>query len=178
MIPVWHKNKYSQLERERKFLLHSLPRDSLPEQFRLIEDKYFPDTRMRLRKISRAGEILELKLSQKFADPNHHGEVRVMTNVYLSEKEFLLFDQLPGQLLKKRRYSYSFQAQQYALDVFEGCLSTLILAEIEFGDADIPHALPAFASKDVTDDSFFSGGYLATLSREAFLHTFQKYEQS
>jgi hypothetical protein len=96
MTPPWQKQKYSHIERERKFWLEALPKDLALEAFRVIEDRYFPDTRLRLRK------IIEF---------NH----------------------------------------QMTVD------------------------LPPFARTDVTEDSFFTGGSLATLSQEQLRTRFEQY---
>jgi hypothetical protein len=66
VLPAWQKDKYSLVEREKRFLLAALP-DGMEKTFRRIEDTYFQDTRLRLRKVtSPLGHILELKLTQKF----------------------------------------------------------------------------------------------------------------
>jgi CYTH domain-containing protein len=175
MTPAWQKHKYSLVERERRFLLETLPEDLSLETFRFIEDLYFPDTRLRLRKITnKTGETLELKLTQKFGAEQDKGEERVITNMYLNKNEYVLFSDLAGHSLNKRRYNYSFQHQKYAVDVFEGHLSGLVLAEIECDERTMP-ALPTFAVKDVTDEIFFTGGNLAMLSQEAFRAGLQNY---
>jgi CYTH domain-containing protein len=175
MIPVWQKDKYSRLERERKFLLKTLPEDLSLESFRLIEDSYFPDTRLRLRKITdRAGKTLELKLTQKFAAQNQQGDERVITNLYLTESEYALFAALEDHRLQKRRYRYPFEGQHFVIDVFTGHLSGLVLAEIEIEKGTVE--LPGFATKDVTDDAFFTGGKLAALLPEAFHAALQSYD--
>lgn len=175
MTPIWQKQKYSLVERERRFLLESLPEDLPLETFRVIEDKYFPDTRLRLRKITdAAGKTLELKLTQKFADQDHKGEERVTTNLYLTEHEYALLSVLSGHQLKKRRYSYYFEKQHYSIDVFEENLSGLMLAEIEF-DKQTTVTLPPFALRDVTEDAFFTGGHLAMTNQEQFHIGLERY---
>jgi CYTH domain-containing protein len=171
MTPVWQKYKYSLVETERRFLLERLPKDLDLGTFRLIEDRYVPETRLRLRKITNeTGETLELKLTQKFV-ASAKSEERVITNMYLNETEYALFD-VPGYLLKKRRYRYDMV---YALDVFEGPLSGLMLAEVEVTEDKPLKALPDFALKEVTLEPFFTGGNLARLSREQFLAGLHEY---
>ena len=57
-----------------------------------------------------------------------------------------------------------------SIDVFEGRHQGLILAEMELekkAEAD-EFVLPSFVLKDVTDDPFFTGGNLVTITDEEF----------
>lgn len=173
MLPKWQKEKYSLTEREKRFLLATLPKGT-DKSFRVIEDIYFQDTRLRLRKVTDPlGHILELKLTQKFSSPEQSESERSITNLYLTPAEYELFEALPGHPLRKRRYRYETFDQPYSIDVFEGPLTGLFLAEIEY--TEVAPTLPPFALEDVTDDLFFTGGNLARLSEAAFLATFQSY---
>ena len=62
--------------------------------------------------------------------------------------------------------------QNYSLsiDVFEGRHQGLILAEMELENkAGVSEfVLPSFVLKDVTDDPFFTGGNLVTMTAEEF----------
>ncbi len=57
-----------------------------------------------------------------------------------------------------------------SIDVFEGRYQGLILADVEMekkaGGNEL--ALPSFVLKDVTEDPFFTGGNLVTMSDEEF----------
>jgi CYTH domain-containing protein len=174
MLPVWQKDKYSLVEREKRFLLAALP-DGIKKTFRLIEDTYFQDTRLRLRKVTNPlGQTLELKLTQKFAVQGQGATDRNITNLYLNQREYEMFAKLAGHRLRKRRYDYTGSSHPYSIDVFEGHLAGLMLAEVEYGPNEPIPALPSFALKDVTDDLFFTGGYLSTLSEKTFLEGFQR----
>lgn len=174
MFPSWQKDKYSLIEREKRFLLAALP-DGIGKTFRLIEDTYFQDTRLRLRRVTNPlGQALELKLTQKFSGQGQQASERSITNLYLNQTEYELFAGLSGHRLRKRRYDYKASSYHYTIDVFEGPLAGLMLAEIEFAQNEPTPTLPSFALKDVTDDSFFTGGQLATLSEKAFLEQFQR----
>jgi CYTH domain-containing protein len=175
MIPSWQKGKYNLTEREKRFLLVTLP-DGLDTTYRHIEDLYFQDTRLRLRKITDAvGQLLELKLTQKFLNRDQAASERKITNLYLSQTEYELFAKLPGRTLHKRRYSYEAWGRLYSIDVFERHLAGLMLAEVEYAQHDPIPAIPPFALKEVTDDVFFTGGHLASLSEAEFLKDFQGY---
>jgi CYTH domain-containing protein len=176
VTPAWQKHKYSLLEREKKFLLASLPAALSLETARVIEDIYFPDTRLRLRKMTTiAGETLELKLTQKFVGQDNKSDERVITNLYLNENEYALFSKWSGHHLKKRRYSYHFEHQHFAIDIFEGHLSGLVLAELEFSEQTVAPKLPAFAIREVTEEAFFTGGHLAILNQDMFRAGLERY---
>jgi CYTH domain-containing protein len=186
MIPPWQKSKYSVVEREKRFLVKELPAHLLVTKYHLIEDRYFPETRLRLRKITdRTGTVVALKLTQKFLgqgqlsqsqlSQGQNDSERNITNFYLNEREYWLFASLSGASLLKRRYDYEVAGQTYAIDVFEGHLAGLILAEIEYSEREVEPSLPSFAFKDVTKHSFFTGGTLAKLSLEIFRSEFESY---
>lgn len=72
--------------------------------------------------------------------------------------------QLPAQSLSKIRYSLP----PFGIDVFEGMLEGLILAEAEFDSAADAGALllPSFILHEVTADPRFTGGQLVRASRQ------------
>jgi CYTH domain-containing protein len=92
----------------------------------------------------------------------------------LNQSEYTMFARLSGHSLRKRRYRYEVGKHRYSIDVFEGDLAGLMLAEVEYSQNEPTPILPAFAQKDVTDDLFFTGGHLATLSKRDFLDGFQR----
>jgi len=93
-----------------------------------------------------------------------------MTNLYLNETEYRVLSAFEGLQLTKRRYSYEYGEQEYAIDVFEGTPAGLILAEIEgrFGVDLTLLTTPVFALREVTGDLFFSGENLVELSEVEF----------
>jgi CYTH domain-containing protein len=158
--------KYARIERERRFLVHELP-DDLPADYQRILDRYIPGTRLRLRRIeSAAGETVALKLTQKYLAADPTGRDTIITNLYLSDAEYALLDILDGLPLHKRRYTYPYRGYRYAIDVFEEPLLGLILCEVEAESDEELTAAPAppFAIREVTDDPFFTGGRLVSLT--------------
>lgn len=155
-------HKYARIESERRFLLRQLPDDLDQEDYKLITDRYWPGTRMRLRRIDLPdGAALQRKLTQKYAEPGGSLEETIITNQYLMAEEYELFSQLPGRELVKRRYRYLRAGSGYSLDRFEGPLTGLLLAEIEAGQGVLPlGAVPDFALCEVTDVLAFTGGAL------------------
>ena len=114
-----------------------------------------------------AGEIVEhlaravqRKLVQKV--PAADGSPGLITNLYLSEDEYARLAELPAASLRKTRHSIP----PFGVDVFEGELEGLILAEIEFATAEDEAAfepsIPIVA--EVTRDVRFTGGRLVESS--------------
>ena len=164
--------KYACLELERRYLLRELPFD-LAEQANgwLIVDRYIVDTRLRLRRMieMESGKIV-LKFGQKYRASSQSGVETTMTNMYLDEKEYGCLSKLEAREIVKRRYRYVNCGLEYGIDVYEGKLKGLILAEIECETEQECERLhiPSFSVREVTDDLFFTGGSLSTLTREDF----------
>jgi CYTH domain-containing protein len=143
--------KYARYELERRWLLASLPPGA--DAGTLIYDRYIEGTRLRLRRIDS-----EYKLAQKEAPSPPNYAVTVITNMYLSPEEYEVLAALPARELRKRRHHLG----RYSIDVFEGALAGLVLAETEFpSEEDMrAHPDPDFAVRDVTDDVRYTGGSL------------------
>ena len=169
---MYNPLKYARIEEERRFLLETIPEDlSAEESFNRIIDRYISGTRLRLRQIeSPSGEALVFKLGQKYETPDQKSHQTIMTNIYLNEAEYQALAVLGGSTLTKRRYPYHYARYDYSLDVFEGNLDGLVLAEIEnqpgFDLSSLP--VPEFAIREVTQAEMFSGGKLAELSKDEF----------
>ncbi|MFZ2102042.1 MAG: hypothetical protein WAU86_15900, partial [Oricola sp.] len=91
---------------------------------------------------------------------------RPVVSVYLDDAEYRSLAVLPGNPLAKRRYRPDIDDIRIAVDVFEGPLAGLVLAEIEAtpGDCLRISVLPAWVVREVTADRFFDGGNLARLT--------------
>ena len=156
-------HKYARVERERRFLIERMP-DGEIVQVRRIQDRYISHTRLRLREqVDREGERI-FKLTQKIPTPGAGAQQGLITTIYLSEPEFRLLSGLPGKSLYKSRYSIP----PFGIDVFEGPLQGLRLAEVEFQDAAQADAFtaPDFLTHEVTGDVRFTGGELVRASRD------------
>ena len=166
--------KYACLEVECRYLLNKIP-DDLPDNPRekgwLITDRYFPNTRLRLRQIeSLSGRETIYKFTQKYRSEGQNAYEATITNMYLTEAEYGHLEALDAKILQKRRYPYMVGNHSFSINVFEGRHQGLILAEVELEnktEAD-ELVLPSFVLKDVTDDPFFSGGNLVTMTEEEF----------
>ena len=164
--------KYACLEVECRYLLNKIP-DGLfdnPNGW-LITDRYFPNTRLRLRHMkSISGHKNIYKLTQKYRTESQNAYETTITNIYLTEAEYNHLGSLEAKILKKKRYPYTVQDYTLSIDVFEGRHQGLILAEMELEKtAEAKEfVLPLFILKDVTDDEFFTGGNLIALTDEEF----------
>ncbi len=161
--------KYAQIEYERRFLLRQLPTDLDHNDFTRIDDVYIPGTRLRLRKMTTpSGEILALKLTQKYSQPDMPATETIITNFYLNEAEYGELAGLNGRSLTKHRHHYHHAGYRWSLDVFQAQLHGLILCDIEARSAEalaqIP--MPSFAIADVTDDPRYTGGALVAATPE------------
>lgn len=182
MIPS--KMKYAQIERERRFLLRELPAGLAIRPYTHITDHYLPYTRLRLRRMTdEVGAEVALKLTQKFGETDfdklshQSGTHTIITNIYLNETEYQTLAPLGGKRLEKRRYRYMSGEHTFSIDIFDGVLSGLILAEIEaLSDEQLQNiSMPPWAVAEVTDDIFFTGGNLVAITPEQLKDEMTKY---
>jgi hypothetical protein len=163
--PAGKERKYALVERERRFLVDAVP-DLAPTAVVDIVDRYLDGTRIRLRAATTVdgdrGGPVHYKLTQK--QPAIDGGPGLLTTLYLDPIEYQLFDALPGAVLHKRRSSFP----PFGVDIFNGALEGLVLAEAEFVSDEAMSAFvpPAWIGPEVTRDTAFSGGRLAHGTRE------------
>lgn len=156
-------SKYARIERERRFLLASLPHGATIIRTRHITDRYIDGTRLRVREMRDEDGSTLYKLTQKIAAPAADFQQGLITNIYLNESEFRIVASLPAATLAKTRYS----VPPFGIDVFQGTLEGLVLAEAEFDTPSDASALPApsYAVREVSSDERFTGGRLVRMSR-------------
>ena len=154
--------KYAKFERERRFLVSPAAPLALSSDFTRFEDLYIAGTRVRLRSASDSSGGVIYKLTQKLQQPD--AAIRRLTTFYLTAEEHGVFAALPGARLVKRRHRVGDGGLEWGVDVFEGALAGLVLAEREFeSEAALrAAAMPSFATLEVTNEVAFSGGALAT----------------
>jgi adenylate cyclase len=68
-----------------------------------------------------------------------------------------------GIVIEKRRHIVDIGGDRWEVDVFEGELSGLVIAEIELDDAGRDFQRPDWLGREVTDDGRYSNAALATL---------------
>lgn len=106
--------KYSLPEIERRWHVDPAKLPDLANlPYRDIEDRYFSGTRLRLRRIAAPGEGPTYKLCKKYGPLTQFTEP--ITNIYLTEAEYRLFEVLEADVIRKRRYSI----EGGSLDLFE-----------------------------------------------------------
>jgi CYTH domain-containing protein len=128
-----------------------------------IHDLYLRATHLRLRKATSAGETT-WKLGQKVRLQPESAETVMITNIYLGEGEYDVLNELVGARLRKTRWHWAWEGSRLSVDVFDGHLKGLVLAEIELDPDAAFLRLPEGASADVTDDDRYSGARLAWLT--------------
>lgn len=146
-------------EIERKFLL-----DALPDDF---DD--LPSTRIRQGYLAVTDEV-EVRVRDRGDDrlltvKGGRGEIRNETTVTLSAEQFNdLWELTRNRRIEKRRTILPQGEVEIEIDVFEGDLNGLMIAEVEFESADASAAFdpPAWFGREVTDDATYRNAALAT----------------
>lgn len=139
------------MEIERKYLVKSIPENLKDFPCRIMEQGYLniaPVIRIR-----KDNDDFELTYKSKGLMVREEYNLPLTKEAY----EHLLL-KIDGRLIKKRRYMIPLEGNLTAeLDVFEGELAPLILAEVEFPDEDSARTFtpPDWFGEDVT----FSGKY-------------------
>ncbi len=139
------------MEIERKYLVKSIPENLKDFPCRIMEQGYLniaPVIRIR-----KDNDNFELTYKSKGLMVREEYNLPLTKEAY----EHLLL-KIDGRLIKKRRYMIPLEGNLTAeLDVFEGELTPLILAEVEFPDEDSARSFtpPDWFGEDVT----FSGKY-------------------
>jgi CYTH domain-containing protein len=148
--------KYAVVERERRYLLASLPVGVTSTKE--IVDRYVDGTRLRLREVREADGTVTRKLGHKVRLTDGPAEV-ACTNLYLDDAEWALLSDLPGRTLRKKRHMVAAGEWLVAIDEHED--GTLV-AEIDDGD-DPSGVVPDWLDvvRDVSDDESWTGGALA-----------------
>ncbi len=153
------------LEREKTYLLHSLPDDLHRYIMQELVDIYIPlrDGMAQLRARKR-GEKYEF--TKKFPLQAWNNSLQTEDTILIDKDEFdYLFTYLPC-ILNKKRYSYSpCQGILYDIDVFEWNLTWLIMIDVEFADESVmkDFVVPDFFGKELTQDKRFAWGVLAQM---------------
>jgi CYTH domain-containing protein len=155
--------KYARVERERRFLLAQFPSNVTVVRNRLISDNYIEGTTLRLREQHYDDGLTTFKLTQKLPLRGEGSQQGFITSMYLTHDEFQVLAHLPARKLTKTRFS----VPPFGIDVFDGLLQGLILAEVEFDSAAAAEAfsIPSFVAGEVSADDRFTGGQLVRASR-------------
>lgn len=176
------QSKYARVERERKFLLRSLPEPlTRMSEHAQIWDNYITNTRLRLRRVRWPKTKEQVwKLTQKFAPDGEDFSRTLVTNIYLSEYEYEVLSVFEANEIRKNRYPFEHEGRAYGIDLFIGPLWGLILAETDFEtDEEMEKfRLPSFAVEDVTNDELFTGARLASLTFAELKDEYNRHKNS
>ena len=146
------------MEIERKFLLKNIPENLTSYPCRHIEQGYLctnPVVRIR-----RDNDKYELTYKGKGA------MVREEYNLPLNQTAYEhLKEKIDGRLIVKKRYMIPLDKYTIELDVFEGELAPLILAEVEFPSEEDANSFtaPDWFGEDVTFSKLYHNSYLSQM---------------
>lgn len=151
--------KYAAVERERRYLLATLPEGVTSS--REILDRYVTGTRLRLREVRENDGTVIRKLGHKVRLTEGPAEV-ACTNFYLNDAEWTALLALPARLLRKKRHLIHRDGLLVAIDEHED--GTLV-AEIDDRESPsdfVPEWLDVV--RDVSNDEDWTGARLARSS--------------
>jgi hypothetical protein len=150
------------------------PSPSVVVATRRITDRYLTGTRLRLRQVHHvdAGQY-EYKFTQKIPFGGPGATQGLITTAYLDRGEYELLALVAADVLSKTRLS----VPPMGIDVFQGRLTGLILAEAEFTSDESAAAFtpPPFCAAEVTDDPRFTGGRLVLADPVELAHWLSDY---
>lgn len=146
-------------EIERKFLVSVLPTDLLARTAQYVQQGYIAvdsdGTEVRLRWQDGA-----CSLTVKHGS----GLVRKEVEIGLTTKQFdALWPMTAGRRIEKKRFALDWRENLIVIDVFEGRLAHLILAEVEFKTVEESRQFvpPPWCLREVTDDNHYKNSTLA-----------------
>jgi CYTH domain-containing protein len=150
------------VEVERKWLVRDLPDLSGHSGQEVIQGY-----------IAIAADGTEVRLRQtdgKFFQTvkSEGGLVRGEIEVELSKDQFkTLWQTTAGRQLKKIRYAMSWDGRRVEVDIYQGSLAGLIVAEVEFTSArdSSRFAPPSWFGREVTEDEHYKNAHLALHGR-------------
>lgn len=162
--------KYARYELERRFLVVDAPGGLAAERGWQILDHYILGTNLRLRRTEPlvGGQPVH-KLGHKQVPSPPDFATMTMTSIYLSAVEYEVLSMLPARDVVKRRFALVDKERTFSVDVFDGPLAGLILAELGFATAEEmarPLRQPPWVVREVSNDVRFTGGALAQLSAD------------
>ena len=144
------------MEIERKFLVKDLPKDLENYPCKEIEQGYLcTEPVVRIRR-SNEDYILTYKGEGLLAREEYNLPLTGEAYEHLRPKA-------DGILIAKRRYCIPYQSYTIELDIFEGELAPLLLAEVEFESREEAEAFspPDWFGEDVTFSGKYQNSYLS-----------------
>ncbi|MCA9311586.1 MAG: CYTH domain-containing protein [Phycisphaerales bacterium] len=147
-------------EIERKFLVPVLPPDLAPTRRRDIDQGYVA--------VDGATEVRVRRTDDRYliAVKSGGGMVRTEVEFEIDRARFAaLWELCTGRRLAKHRLDIPHGSHLIEVDVYEGPLAGLIVAEVEFASAQEAEAFtpPSWFGRDITDDLAFKNSALSKL---------------
>ncbi len=144
------------MEIERKFLIKKLPENLDAYPVRHLEQGYLctaPVVRIR-----RDNDKYELTYKGKGCMIREEHNLPLTKDAYEHLRE-----KIDGRLIAKKRYMIPFEKYTVELDVFEGDLAPLLLAEVEFASEEEAMAFtpPEWFAEDVTYSKLYHNSFLS-----------------
>ena len=144
------------MEIERKFLIKELPANLDSYPMRQLEQGY-----------RCTGPVVRIRRDNDKYELTYKGKgsmVREEHNLPLTEAAYEhLKKKIDGRLISKKRYMIPFETYTIELDIFEGDLAPLVLAEVEFSSEAEANSFtpPDWFSEDVTFSSLYHNSFLS-----------------
>lgn len=150
-----------QTELRRLFLIADLPEPLTRSSSHLqIFDNYIENTRLRLRRVRvpQTNEQTRI-LEHRFPADEHNLAVWKISEMFLREDEYRIFERFEGREIRKNRYFYELDDKQITIDLYLGGLWGLVTAKACFETEDETEHFdaPPFVIHEVTNNSFFTG---------------------
>lgn len=144
------------MEIERKFTISKLPEDLETYPYHYIEQGYLS-----------TGPVVRIRRQDDTYYLTYKGTgmmVRTEYNLPLTRESYEhMKPKADGIIITKKRYNIPFDRHIIELDVFEGALAGLIIAEVEFATTEEAEQFcpPDWFEKDVTFCKKYHNSYLA-----------------
>jgi adenylate cyclase len=138
------------LEIERKFLVANESWKTAVIRSARIRDGLIANNKGHKARVRIANDVATIALKSR-----RRGSVRTEFEytIPLSDAEEMLRTMCDGNVLDKVRHFVSHEGNNWHVDVYEGLLDGVVLAEIELADAGQEFALPDWIGAEVTSDS-------------------------
>lgn len=166
----------TEIELELTYLAKTLPKEIKGVKPIEMIDLYIPKTgiahpTLRLRK---KGDSYEL--TKKSPVNSSDSSEQYEHTIKLNKLEYNALQKAGGRIVEKDRYQVYINEYQAEVDVFKGKLAGLVLIDFEFATKDEKNAFlaPSICLKEITQEQWCAGGYLAGKSYKDIKHELEK----
>ncbi len=147
------------LEIERKFLVEQLPAEYAIHPHKAIKQGYLTTGSEGVEvRVRRKGDRFFLTVKKGVELVRQEAEIEISTDQFET-----LWPMTVGQRLEKVRYEIPYEGRFIELDLYEGGLSSLMTAEVEFPSVEASQQFtpPAWFGREITTDSRYLNSTLA-----------------